>query len=71
MDDEEWVMESEDLPEPRRRELFAALVAAQDSGLAVRASREAVVARYGVDYETVCEVEEEGLDKAWPPLGRA
>lgn len=63
-------MESEDLPEPRRRELFAALVAAQDEGLGVRPSREAVVARFGVAYETVCEAEEEGLDKGWPPLGK-
>lgn len=65
-------MESEpdELPEPKRREVFAALVAAQDEGLGVRPSREAVAARFGIPYEAVCEVEEEGLEKGWPPLGR-
>lgn len=59
-----------ELDEPRRRELFAALVAAQDSGLGVKPSREAVAARFGVDAETVVEVEDEGLDKRWPPFGK-
>jgi hypothetical protein len=63
--------EPDDLSEPRRREVFAALVAAQDEGLGIRPSREAVAARFGVAYEAVCEVEEEGLDKGWPPLGQA
>jgi hypothetical protein len=62
--------EPEELPEARRKELFAALVAAQDSGQGVKASREAVSQRFGVDAETVAEVEEEGLDKGWPPLGK-
>ena len=70
MRDEEQLMESQDLPEPRRRELFAALVAAQDEGLGVKQSRETVAARFGVGPETVAEVEEEGLDKAWPPFGK-
>ena len=63
-------MGSEDLPELRRRELFAALVAAQDSGLGVKASRATVATQFGVDAETVAEVEEVGLDKGWPPLGK-
>ena len=64
-------MEGDDLPDSRRRELFVALVAAQDSGLGVRSSRQAVSQQCGVDAETVAEVEEEGLDEGWPPLGRA
>lgn len=63
--------DSEVLDEARRKELFAALVAAQDSGLGIRPSREAVASRFGVDYAAVCEVEAEGLDKGWPPLGKA
>ncbi|MFO0798300.1 MAG: hypothetical protein U0804_12555 [Gemmataceae bacterium] len=56
--------------EVQRREMFAALVAAQDEGLGVKQSRQAVAARFGVDVETVAEVEDEGLDKNWPPFGK-
>ena len=63
-------VETADLTETQRRELFAALVAAQDAGQGVRKSRQAVAARFGVDAETVAEVEEEGLDQEWPPLGK-
>jgi hypothetical protein len=54
------------LDEPRRRELFAA----QDEGLGVKKSRQTVAARFGVDAATVAEVEDEGLDKEWPPMGK-
>lgn len=65
-------MEAEEtsLDEPRRRELFVALVAAQDEGLGVKASRGTIAGRFGVDVGTVVEVEEEGLDKRWPPFGK-
>lgn len=59
-----------ELTEQRRRELFLALVAAQDGGLGVRDSREAVARQFEVDAETVAEVEDEGLDKGWPPFGK-
>lgn len=36
----------------------------------MKASREAVAAKFGVDAETVVEVEEEGLGKQWPPFGK-
>jgi hypothetical protein len=61
--------EAAELTEQRRRELFAALVAAQDEGLSVRESRETIARRFGVDVETVTEVEDEGLDGKWPPIG--
>jgi hypothetical protein len=67
---EELVMKGNWLTEEVRRELFAALVAAQDEGLGVKASREAVARRYEVDERTVSKIEEEGLDKRWHPLGR-
>jgi hypothetical protein len=63
-------VETADLTETQRRALFAALVAAQDEGLGVKPSRAAVAARFGVDAEAVAEVEDEGLDKEWPPLGK-
>jgi hypothetical protein len=62
--------EASKLSEQRRRELFAALVAAQDEGLSVRDSREQIARQFGVDAETVAEVEEEGLDRRWPPFGK-
>jgi hypothetical protein len=58
------------LPEPERRKLFVALVAAQDEGLSVRESREQMARRFGVSEEVVVGVEEEGLEGRWPPLGR-
>jgi hypothetical protein len=61
--------EAVELTEQRRRELFAALVAAQDEGLSVRDSRATIARRFGVDPETVAEIEDEGLDGKWPPLG--
>ncbi len=63
-------VETADLTETQRREMFAALVAAQDEGLGVKKSRQAVAARFGVDAETVAQVEDEWLDKEWPPLGK-
>jgi hypothetical protein len=57
------------LPDDLRRIIFAALVAAQDEGLAVAASRDQVADRYGVSPEQVRAIEREGLDGGWPPLG--
>jgi hypothetical protein len=57
------------LSEQRRREMFVALVAAQDEGLSVRDSRAVIARRFEVDAETVVEIEDEGLDGKWPPLG--
>ncbi len=59
----------EPLPEDRRKEMFAALVAAQDGGLDVAASRKKVAAEFGVTAKQVEKVEKEGLDAQWPPLG--
>jgi hypothetical protein len=57
-----------DLPEDRRMAIFAELVAAQDEGSSVQASREAVAGRHGVSVYTVLQIEREGLDAGWPPL---
>lgn len=57
------------VPEPRRREAFAALVAAQDRGLTVVASRKQIAQEFSLDEATVIEIEKEGESEEWPPLG--
>ena len=56
------------IPVERRKEVFAALVAAQDAGLDVAASRKKVAADYGHTLKTIEKIEKEGLDAQWPPL---
>jgi len=57
------------LSEPRRREIFLALVEAQDQGMEVPESRKATAERFRVSEKQVREIEKEGLDNRWPPLG--
>jgi hypothetical protein len=52
-----------------RMQLFLALVEAQDTRMTVAQSRKAVAERFGVSEEQVRQVEREGLDGNWPPLG--
>ena len=56
------------LSEPRRREIFLALVEAQDQGMAVPESRKVTAERFRVSEKQVREIEKEGLDNRWPPL---
>jgi hypothetical protein len=58
----------EPLSEDRRKEIFLALVEAQDQALSVAQSRQTVAARFGVSEDVVRRIEQEGLDKQWPPL---
>jgi hypothetical protein len=58
----------DNLPEDRRREIFLALVDAQDHEMTVSQSRQAVAARFGVSEGQVRKIEREGLDNNWPPL---
>jgi len=55
-------------PESRRKEIFLALVEAQDGGASVAESRNLVAERFGVDEHEVRRIEREGLDHGWPPL---
>ena len=57
------------IPDDERRVIFAAVVAAQDDGLAVAASRDLVASRHGVSPAQVKAIETEGLDRKWPPFG--
>ena len=57
-----------DIPEPRRKEIFLALVDAQDHDLNVSQSRKMIAERFGVSEGQIREIEREGLDQQWPPL---
>ena len=59
---------TETLSEDRRREIFAALVPAQDRGLAVAQSRQEVATRYRVTTDQLAEIEQDGMENEWPPL---
>jgi hypothetical protein len=56
------------LPEPRRKEIFLALVEAQDGGASVAESRTLIAWRFGLTEQQVRRVEQEGLAKEWPLL---
>ena len=56
------------LSEPRKKEIFLALVEAQDQGQSVQKSREIVAKRFRVAAREVLLIEGEGMEKEWPPL---
>jgi hypothetical protein len=58
----------EPLSEPRRREIFLALVDAQDRAMGVSQSRKFIAERFGVTETEIRQIEREGLDSQWPPL---
>ena len=59
---------NESLSETRRKEIFLALVGAQDQKIAVAESRKLMFERFQVTESAVREIEREGLDNQWPPL---
>jgi hypothetical protein len=54
--------------EARRKEIFFALVEAQDQEVGVARSRQVVAQRFGVTEQQIREIEKEGIDHEWPPL---
>jgi hypothetical protein len=56
------------LSETRRKEIFLALVDAQDHEMDVANSRRLIVERFGVSEMQVREIEREGMKNHWPPL---
>jgi RNA recognition motif-containing protein len=52
----------------RRREVFRALVEAQDGKATVTESRRAVARTFGLSDNVIRAIEEEGLTNGWPPL---
>jgi hypothetical protein len=61
-------MSDSNLSETIRREIFQALVDAQDQAVPVPQSRQLVAERFGVSISRVQEVERQGLANQWPPL---
>ena len=55
-------------PEARRKEIFLALVEAQDQEVGVARSRRVIAERFGLTEGQVRQIEQEGLDHEWPPL---
>ncbi|HXG08444.1 MAG TPA: hypothetical protein VNK04_01515 [Gemmataceae bacterium] len=65
-------MASKRLTLQERREIFRALVATQDMGLmSVPQSRQHVTRQFDITEAQLREIEEEGLEKEWPPLNEA
>jgi hypothetical protein len=60
--------ETEHGPELHRKEVFLALVMAQDEKMSVEQSRREVAQRFGITEAEVVRIEREGLDNNWPPL---
>jgi hypothetical protein len=65
-------MRAKRLTVQQRREIFAKLVATQDTGLmSVPESREHVTREFDITEAQLKQIEEEGLEKEWPPLNEA
>jgi hypothetical protein len=55
--------------EAKRRAVFAELIARQDKGYSVAASRALIAKLHGLSPAGVRAIEDEGLENDWPPLG--
>jgi hypothetical protein len=60
--------ETEHSSELHRKEIFLALVTAQDQEMPVAQSRREIAQRFGITEAEVTSIEREGLDNNWPPL---
>ena len=66
------MMRTKRLTIQQRQEIFHALVNTQDLGLmTVPQSREHVSKEFEITDAQLRQIEEEGLDKEWPPLNEA
>ncbi len=64
-------MASRTLNTDQRKAIFLSLVEAQDELANVRKSYEVVTERFDISEAELRRIEEEGLDKEWPPLCEA
>jgi hypothetical protein len=64
-------MRSKRLTLQQRQELFHALVTTQDLGTSVAESRQQISQQFEVAEEEVRKIEDEGIEKEWPPLNEA
>ena len=56
------------LTETRRKEIFLALVDAQDHEMNVSQSRQLIAEKFGVTEDEIRQIERDGLEGQWPPL---
>jgi hypothetical protein len=61
-------MDEEMPPKSRRKEIFLALVEAQDQNVGLEQSRRLVTQQFGISEDQLREIEREGLEHEWPPL---
>ena len=61
--------DGQQLSEDRRKEIFLALVDAQDHEMSVAQSRTLMAQQFGVSESQVRLIEREGIELEWPPLG--
>lgn len=59
---------SRDIAEATRMSIFEKVVELQDNGAAPPDARRQVAELFGVTSSEVKEIEEEGIEKSWPPL---
>jgi len=52
-----------------RKQIFLAVVEEQDLNSNTLAARKTVAERFGISEDAVRVIEEEGIQKDWPPLG--
>jgi hypothetical protein len=65
-------MASKRLTTQQRQEIFRALVTTQDLGLmTVSQSVQHVIKQFDITEAQLRQIEEEGIDKEWPPLDEA
>ena len=60
--------EGEEMTEVVKKEIFEALVIAQDGGMTFAQSHKFVGEKFEVNESQIRRIEREGLDKQWPPL---
>jgi len=64
-------MRSKRLTQQQKKEIFNELVKSQDEGLNVRKSYQLLTERFTITEAQLRQIEDEGLDKQWPPLNEA
>lgn len=64
-------MRSKRLTLQQRQEIFHDLVLTQDVVPSVPRSRQMITEKYDITVEQLRAIEDEGLDKEWPPLSEA
>lgn len=64
-------MRAKRLTSQQRQEIFHTLVITQDAVVNVRKSYQIVTEKYELTDAQLRQIEDEGLDKEWPPLSEA